>query len=119
MKTDRNILYPVAKYKDIITYICEHLGLSTEDILGKKRHDHLKYVRHCLIYLLKKEFALSTQHIGFIFSEREHATASHSYRLVLDTLTSNNYKDPIIVKTWNEIYKFYKDYENNKTEQGS
>ncbi|MEG1742781.1 MAG: chromosomal replication initiator protein DnaA [Clostridia bacterium] len=57
----------------IFAFITKRYGIAKEEIVGKKRHAELVYVRHIAIYLTSELTDLSLKKIGKQFN-RDHAT---------------------------------------------
>ncbi len=79
--------------------IANSFGCSIEDIQGKSRKGHIVKARHLFVYILVKEFKLSSAHAGS-FVNRDHATVLSSCKRV------NKLSKGMIFRTHKEhIYK--------------
>jgi chromosomal replication initiator protein len=66
----------------IFTLIAEHFGITTADIIGKKRNQELVYPRHVAMYILKEDMDMSYPQIGRELGGRDHTTIMHGYNKI-------------------------------------
>ncbi len=67
---------------DIKGTICEHYGLSIEELCSRSRKRPLAYIRQLVIYFGHKYTELSSVQIGKQIGGRNHATVIHSINLI-------------------------------------
>ena len=58
--------------------VCEYMGVSREDLLGKKRNREIALARQYAIYICREMTNLSTTRIGAEFGGRDHSTVMHA-----------------------------------------
>ena len=71
----------------IFDLVSRKMGVSEEDIRGKKRNDNIAKARHMCIYLIRQMTELSLSDIGKLFS-RDHATVISSIKYVEGQIAS-------------------------------
>ncbi len=67
--------------------VAEHFNVSLNDILGKRRTQHIAAARHVCMYFCRKLTNYSYPEIGAYFGGRDHCTAIHAYKVVVEKLT--------------------------------
>ncbi len=65
-------------FDDIKNVVCEHFGLTQEDLCSRCRKRPLAYIRQLAIYFANKYTDLSSVQIGKQIGGRNHATVIHS-----------------------------------------
>ena len=90
-----------AMVERILSVVCKHYDVPTDDIKSKKKTENIANARHTAIYLIRNITTLSLKEIGAIFN-RDHATVIASInKRELDIKTKN--------KTGAEIKKLIKE----------
>ncbi len=81
---------------DILQTVCEHFGIRTQDLLGRKRTRSISQPRQIAMYLARKLTPLSLEEIGAHFGGRDHSTVIHAERVVqTDCEQDDRYADTI------------------------
>ena len=73
----------------ILEVVSEHYGITTEDILSKKKSSEIAFPRQVVMYLCRQMTPISAQAIGD-FLGRDHSTVLHGSKLVSNELLSNS-----------------------------
>ena len=73
----------------IASMVCEYMGVSREDLLGKKRNREIALVRQYAIYICREMTNLSTTRIGAEFGGRDHSTVMHACDKVSELMDSD------------------------------
>ena len=68
--------------EQIIDAVCEHFGLTPEDILSAGRRHELVFARQVAMYLCRRHLGLSFPELGRAFGGRDHSTALYSCRKI-------------------------------------
>ncbi len=73
----------------VFTLISEHFGITTADLIGKKRNQELVYPRHVAMYILKEDMDMSYPQIGRELGGRDHTTIMHGYNKLCGEMAEN------------------------------
>ena len=65
------------------------MGVSREDLLGKKRNREIALARQYAIYICREMTNLSTTRIGAEFGGRDHSTVMHACDKVSELMDSD------------------------------
>ena len=71
---------------DIQRIVCEHLGVSEEQMRGQTRKRDIVRARQVAMYLAKKHTQHSLKDIGLHFGGRDHSTVIHANNTVKDRM---------------------------------
>ena len=74
----------------IIQMVCEHFGVSPEDITSKKRNSEFVLPRQVVMYLCRNMLAISLSNIGKILGKKDHTTIIHGIKKIEDDLLVND-----------------------------
>jgi len=70
------------KIEDIQRIVCEHFGLTLNDLKSKRRTQNLAVPRQIAMYLSRKLVSASFPVIGEKFGGRDHSTVIHACTVV-------------------------------------
>jgi len=70
----------------IISVVSEHYGVTSDDILSKKRSRDIALPRQIAMYLCRDMTQLSTTNIGRAFGGRDHTTVMHGCDKIADEM---------------------------------
>ena len=70
----------------IISTVAEHYGVTSEDMLSKKRSREIALPRQIAMYLCRDMTQLSTTNIGRAFGGRDHTTVMHGCDKISDEM---------------------------------
>ena len=70
----------------IISTVAEHYGVTSEDMLSKKRSREIALPRQIAMYLCRDMTQLSTTNIGRAFGGRDHTTVMHGCDKIADEM---------------------------------
>lgn len=73
---------------------CEYLKIEKEHLLGKARNKSISKMRQLILYILYMYGDLTLEHLGFLFSNRDHTSilyAIRSFKKELKTSQNQNY----------------------------
>ena len=73
-------------FDGIKNVICEHYGISEDELCSRSRKRPVAYIRQLAIYLASKYTDLSTVQIGKQIGGRNHATVIHSVNQIKNLL---------------------------------
>lgn len=73
----------------IIDAVCNYFGLSTADLISKKRTKNIVEPRMIAIYLITEFLGLTLDQIGELFGGRDHTTIIHSRDKITEELKTN------------------------------
>ncbi|RKZ32878.1 chromosomal replication initiator protein DnaA [bacterium] len=79
---------PISQYKktitleDILNAVSQHIGVSPEQIRGKRRTKNVALARQMAMYLSRKLTGSSLKHIGQFFGGRDHATVVYACKVI-------------------------------------
>ncbi|MCD6596032.1 chromosomal replication initiator protein DnaA [bacterium] len=68
--------------EDILNIVSEYIGVSTEQIRGKRRTKNVALARQIAMYLSRKFTGSSLKHIGQFFGGRDHSTVVHACKKI-------------------------------------
>ena len=85
----------------ITSIVCEHMGISENDILSKKRSQDIATARQIIMYLLRKYTVLSLKSVGNAVGGRDHTTVMNGCKRVEE----NYNKDEAFKNTIDTIIK--------------
>ncbi len=74
---------------EIIAVICNHFGVSTQDLYSKTRKSEVVQARQVAMYLAKQMTELSAAKIGTLIGNKDHATVLHACKTVKAQLEVN------------------------------
>lgn len=90
----KDIIYPNAPKeitpKLIIQVVCEHYGVSPDDIISKKRNSEFVQPRQVIMYLCRELIGISLQSIGKELGKKDHTTVIHGINKIKDELENGN-----------------------------
>ncbi len=90
----KDIIYPNAPKeitpKLIIQIVCEHYGVSPDDIISKKRNSEFVQPRQVIMYLCRELIGISLQSIGKELGKKDHTTVIHGINKIKDELGNGN-----------------------------
>lgn len=90
----KDIIYPNAPKeitpKLIINVVCEHYGVSPDDIISKKRNSEFVQPRQVMMYLCRELIGISLQSIGKELGKKDHTTVIHGINKIKDELDNGN-----------------------------
>lgn len=66
----------------IVAVVCEHMGISENDIKSKKRSQDIATARQIIMYLLRKYTVLSLKSVGNAVGGRDHTTVMNGCKRV-------------------------------------
>lgn len=73
----------------IIDAVCNYFGISTADLISKKRTKNIVEPRMIAIYLITEFLGLTLDQIGELFGGRDHTTIIHSRDKITEELKTN------------------------------
>lgn len=73
----------------IVSVVCEHLGISENDIKSKKRSQDIATARQVIMYLLRKYTLLSLKSVGDIVGGRDHTTVMNGCKRVEENINKD------------------------------
>ena len=73
----------------IMQMVCEHFGVSPEDITSKKRNSEFVLPRQVVMYLCRNMLAISLSNIGKILGKKDHTTIIHGIKKIEEDLLVN------------------------------
>jgi len=68
--------------EDILNIVSEYVGVSPEQIRGKRRTKNVALARQIAMYLARKFTGSSLKHIGQFFGGRDHSTVVHACKVI-------------------------------------
>ena len=74
----------------ILDVVSEHYGVTTEDLLSKKKSSEIAFPRQVVMYLCRQMIPTSAKSIGEFLGGRDHSTVLHGSKLVSTELLSNS-----------------------------
>jgi len=81
---------------DIQRIVCEHLGVSEEQMRGQTRKRDIVRARQVAMYFAKKHTQHSLKDIGLHFGGRDHSTVIHANNTVEDRMASDeSFRDTV------------------------
>ena len=81
---------------DIIEKVCQHYGVSQQQVVGKSRKRDYVQVRQVSMYLAQKYTKMPASRIGQLIGGRDHSTVLHSCNTVEQRLKiDSNFKDEL------------------------
>ncbi|MBT4941843.1 MAG: chromosomal replication initiator protein DnaA [Candidatus Magasanikbacteria bacterium] len=95
---------PKATPSKILDAAAKYFELSKEDLLGKSREKKISYPRQVVMYLLRKELSLSFPAIGQELGGRDHTTAIHAYKKIVESIEKNEKIQQDIERVTQELY---------------
>jgi chromosomal replication initiator protein len=69
------------KIEYIQTVVCNHYGISVEELFKKDRHPNIVAARYILMFVMKKRMGMSLVSIGKHFG-KDHSTVIHAVKKV-------------------------------------
>ncbi|HXH22265.1 MAG TPA: chromosomal replication initiator protein DnaA [Dehalococcoidia bacterium] len=66
----------------VLQAVCDHLGISLEDLAGRKRTRSITYARHLAMYLLRQDAGLTFQTIAEALGRGDHSTVVHACKQI-------------------------------------
>jgi chromosomal replication initiator protein len=84
---------PQTSVEEIQRTVAESLGVSINDLLGKRRSQNIALARHIAMHLCRRITGFSYPELGAFFGGREHSTVIHACKLIDEKLlTDQNLK---------------------------
>lgn len=77
------------KIREIQNFVCNHFGLTINDLLSHKRPQNLVFPRHIAMYLAKNLTLLSYPNIGRLFGGRDHSAVMHAVKKIQTEMDMN------------------------------
>lgn len=87
----------------ILNSVSSYYNISVSQLTGKIKTSEVVYARHIAVYLMRIVLDLPYDHIGEIFSNRDHSTIMHSVNKVEEMLKENKQLENIINELKNRI----------------
>lgn len=75
--------------KYVVEQVAKYYDLSVKELQSKSRVSHIKNARQVAMYLLSKEFGLSTPKIALEVGVKDHSTVIHGVRKITSDLKLN------------------------------
>ncbi len=90
----KDIIYP-DKPKEItptviIDVVAEHFGVSSEDIISKKRNSEFVIARQVVMYLCRELTDTSLANIGKILGKKDHTTVIHGIKKINEEINKSD-----------------------------
>ena len=89
----KDIISPNAKKQItpqvIIDVVAEHFGISSADIVSKRRNSEFVLPRQICMYLCRELTTESLQNIGKALNKKDHTTVIHGIEKITDDMTKN------------------------------
>lgn len=89
----KDIIYPERKQEItpsfIVTIVCEHFGVNTEDIISKKRNSEFVLPRQIIMYLCRELTDTSLTNIGKVLGKKDHTTVLHGIKKIAEDVKTN------------------------------
>ena len=89
----KDIISPNAKKQItpqvIIDVVAEHFGISSADIVSKRRNSKFVLPRQICMYLCRELTTESLQNIGKALNKKDHTTVIHGIEKITDDMTKN------------------------------
>jgi len=76
-----------ARAEDLISIICDHFNISTEEVKSKSRKHKFVIARQLCMWFCKAKTYLSLVQIGNLIGDRDHTTVIHSITQVKNALS--------------------------------
>ena len=73
----------------IIEMVCEHFGVTPEDITSKKRNSEFVLPRQVVMYLCRNMLAISLSNVGKILGKKDHTTIIHGIKKIEEDILVN------------------------------
>jgi chromosomal replication initiator protein len=70
--------------KKIIYFVAQYYRLDASSITGKSKYHHICWPRHIAAYMMRELLKMSLSEIGEMLGNRDHGTALHSCRQVVN-----------------------------------
>lgn len=88
--------------EQIIEAICNSFEIEVEDLKGRSRRGEVVIIRHCIAYVLRKNYLFTLERIGEALG-RNHATILNSVKVVDNALFT---KDRVVIPIFNTMNEF-------------
>lgn len=89
----KDIIYPKLQKEItpsiIISIVADHYGVSSEDIISKKRNSEYVMPRQIVMYLCRQLTEISYENIGKILGKKDHTTIIHGVNKISEELKTN------------------------------
>lgn len=95
---------PKATPTKIVDATIKYFEITKEELLGKSREKRISYPRQIVMYLLRKELGLSFPAIGQELGGRDHTTAIHAYKKIVESGKNNENIQQDVERVIQEIY---------------
>lgn len=69
--------------------VCDHFNISVEDIISKKKPNHIAFPRQIAMYFSRQYLDIALAKIGKEFGGRDHSTVKHAVDKIEEELESN------------------------------
>lgn len=76
--------------EDVVALVGREFGVAVDDVIGAGRQKNVTLARQVAMYLLREDLQLSFARIGALFGGRDHATAMHSVRKVMEMIETDD-----------------------------
>ena len=73
----------------IIDMVAEHFGVTSSDILSKKRNSEFVLPRQVSMYLLRNTLDISLANVGKILGKKDHTTIIHGIKKIEEDILIN------------------------------
>lgn len=77
-----NSAEPPFDWQKLLEKVARRLNLKTDEILGSRRKPEYVLGRQIVMYLARKQLALSFQEIGKLFGGKDHSTVMHAVKKI-------------------------------------
>lgn len=89
-------------YTTVLDIVSSYYGISTSDLLSKKRQKQYVFPRQIAMYILKDMYDLTYKKIGQLFNNRDHSTVIYSIEQIANDLQIDKAKkgdvDKLLIK---------------------
>ena len=75
-----------SKINNVLSVVSDYYGITTSDLVSKKRTKNFMYPRQIAMYLIKNIYDLPYKKIGSYFSNRDHSTVMHSVEKITNEI---------------------------------
>ena len=75
-----------SKINNVLSIVSDYYGITTSDLVSKKRTKNFMFPRQVAMYLIKSIYDLPYKKIGSYFSNRDHSTVMHSVEKITNDI---------------------------------
>lgn len=86
----RNVIPLPDAEREIIHMICEHYGLTEEELRSPTRKRETVFPRHLSMYLIHRKTKLSLLKIAHIFGRNDHSTTVNAIQSIQNFIDTNS-----------------------------